>query len=405
MTEAVIIVGGPQKDVAKPLFPVAGFPIVHHLVEACCLKVPCLKSVNVIGSFGTKDDLAKYIDGLGREFSIPIRYLCEYTALGTAGGLYHFRDRLTYGDPDVIFFTNGDICGDLAIEQLFDVYRTTGNDNVILTTEVSEEESLQYGCVVIDEKDGLTVKHYVEKPMSFISTVISCGVYVFNRRKLLAVLAEALKNKLASTDFETNDPIDSMEMEKDVLPILVAKGQLKAFQSQKYWGAIKMPSSILIANHHYLQMYENTSKSKLLASPDGFHIIGSVLIDPSAKVHETAVLGPNVCIGKNVVIESGVRVRQAIILDNCVLKQKNSCVLNSILSFNVCVGKWARVEGLLSPSNSISEGEDRLGYRLASQSINVLGSGVRVLDELIVRNVIALPHKELTKSCKDQVVL
>ena len=44
MLKAVILVGGPQKgtrfrplsfDVPKPLFPVAGYPIIHHHIEAC----------------------------------------------------------------------------------------------------------------------------------------------------------------------------------------------------------------------------------------------------------------------------------------------------------------------------------------------------------------------------------
>lgn len=44
MLKAVILVGGPQKgtrfrplsfDLPKPLFPVAGYPLLQHLIEAC----------------------------------------------------------------------------------------------------------------------------------------------------------------------------------------------------------------------------------------------------------------------------------------------------------------------------------------------------------------------------------
>lgn len=34
----------------------------------------------------------------------------EYTSLGTAGGLYHFRDAILKGNPDEIFVLNADIC-------------------------------------------------------------------------------------------------------------------------------------------------------------------------------------------------------------------------------------------------------------------------------------------------------
>lgn len=45
MFKSVILIGGPQKgtrfrplsfDMPKPLFPVAGFPVLQHLIEACC---------------------------------------------------------------------------------------------------------------------------------------------------------------------------------------------------------------------------------------------------------------------------------------------------------------------------------------------------------------------------------
>lgn len=44
MLKAVILIGGPQKgtrfrplsfDLPKPLFPVAGYPMLQHLIEAC----------------------------------------------------------------------------------------------------------------------------------------------------------------------------------------------------------------------------------------------------------------------------------------------------------------------------------------------------------------------------------
>ena len=35
------------------------------------------------------------------------RYLREYTSLGTAGGLYHFRDAILKGSPSQIFVING----------------------------------------------------------------------------------------------------------------------------------------------------------------------------------------------------------------------------------------------------------------------------------------------------------
>ena len=44
------------------------------------------------------------------------RYLQEYTELGTAGGLYHYRDLLLRGKPDVILLMHGNICGDFPLQ-------------------------------------------------------------------------------------------------------------------------------------------------------------------------------------------------------------------------------------------------------------------------------------------------
>ena len=48
----------------------------------------------------------------------------------------------------------------------------------MMTTEATRQQSLNYGCVVVD-KETHTMRHYVEKPSSYISTLVNCGVYIF----------------------------------------------------------------------------------------------------------------------------------------------------------------------------------------------------------------------------------
>lgn len=58
-----------------------------------------------------------------------------------------------------------------------------------------------------------------------------------------------------------------------------------------------------------MNMYLNSIKeSDLLAK--GANITGNVFIHPSAKVHETAVLGPDTVIGENCVVEAGVKLNK-----------------------------------------------------------------------------------------------
>ena len=83
LLKAVILIAGPQKgtrfrplslDVPKPLFPVAGCPIVQHHIEAC-VKVPHLKEILILGFYPT-NEMAGFVGEMNRKFSsVNIRYL------------------------------------------------------------------------------------------------------------------------------------------------------------------------------------------------------------------------------------------------------------------------------------------------------------------------------------------
>ena len=38
---------------------------------------------------------------------------------------------------------------------------------------------MNYGCIV-EDKTSHSILHFVEKPRSYISTLINCGVYIFS---------------------------------------------------------------------------------------------------------------------------------------------------------------------------------------------------------------------------------
>jgi len=62
------------------------------------------------------------------------------------------------------------------------VYGAGGDQKAVLTlmaTEATRQQSLIYGCIV-ENKDKHTLEHYVEKPSTYISTLVNCGVYIFS---------------------------------------------------------------------------------------------------------------------------------------------------------------------------------------------------------------------------------
>lgn len=186
MLKAVILIGGPLKgtrfrplslDVLKPLFPIAGLPMIQHHIEAC-VRMEEVREVLIIGFYPTAQ-MESFVDQMQSEYKINIRYLQEFTPLGTAGGMYHFRDQIGLGNPEAFFVMNGDICADFPLRPLYEFHKKQGTEALItiMSTEATRQQSLHYGCLVLNKSNGV-VDHYVEKPSSYVSTFINCGVYV-----------------------------------------------------------------------------------------------------------------------------------------------------------------------------------------------------------------------------------
>lgn len=108
-------------DIPKPLFPIGGMPIIEHHILACS-QMPNLHEVLIIGSY-QHSELKSFLDEVqGKYSSVNIRYLQEFVELGTAGGIYHFRDQIRAGNPECFFVLNGDVCADFPLPQLYEFH-------------------------------------------------------------------------------------------------------------------------------------------------------------------------------------------------------------------------------------------------------------------------------------------
>lgn len=107
-------------DIPKPLFPIGGLPIIEHHIHACS-QIPSLEEVLIIGSY-QHTELKAFLDEVQSKYRVKIRYLQEFVELGTAGGLYHFRDQIRAGNPECFFVLNGDVCADFPLRQLYDFH-------------------------------------------------------------------------------------------------------------------------------------------------------------------------------------------------------------------------------------------------------------------------------------------
>lgn len=406
---AVIMVGGPTKgtrfrplslNTPKPLFPLAGMPMIHHPISAC-RRIPNLAQIYLIG-FYEEREFALYVSSISNELRIPVRYLREDRPHGSAGGLYSFRDYITEDSPSHIVLLNCDVCCSFPLPQMLEAHKSYGGIGTMLVIKVSAESANQFGELVADPTTK-ELLHYTEKPETFVSDLINCGVYIFTPAIFTAIEDSFMQRKDRANLQRINSfealhsatkalPADYVRLDQDILSPLAGKKQLYTYETLDFWEQIKTPGMSLKCSALYLAQFRHTSPD-LLAGGGGTRsatITGDVYIHPSAKVHPSAKIGPNVSISANARIGAGVRLISCIILDDVEIKE-NAVVIHSIVGWKSSIGKWSRVQG---------EGD----YN-AKLGITILGEAVAVEDEVVVINSIVLPNKTLNVSVQEEIIL
>lgn len=401
--KAAVLVGGAQKgtrfrplslQLPKPLFPIAGVPLIEHHIEQLS-KLDNLTEIFLIG-FYPSDQFDEFIKRCEVQYAIRIRYLEEPEAMGTAGGLYHFRSIISEGRPSAVFVLNADVCGDLPVSEMVSELSDKADAQcLILTTEATRDQSVNFGSVVIDSSGK--VLHYVDKPTTFVSQHISCGVYLLRNGMINEIGSRRKCPESQQIWFET-----------DIFPYMASESLLYALHTTRWWSQTKTAAAVLYANRHYLRLYRSSDSPRLCRNRA--QIIGDVFIDPSAEVDPTAKIGPNVSIGAKARICAGVRVRESIILGEAVINE-HACILHSVIGWRSVVGAWARVEGTpISPNPNIpfAKLDNKPLFNVDGRlnpSLTILGSDVHVPPETVILNSIVLPYKELSSSYKNQIIL
>jgi mannose-1-phosphate guanylyltransferase len=370
--------------------------------------VPDIKEVFLVGYF--EEDTFKPLlkQCASTHPSLTVKYLREYEALGTAGGLYHFRDAILKGSPARLFVLNADVCCSFPLGQMLKLFEEKNAEAIILGTRVAEDAATNFGCIVSDQNTK-QVLHYVEKPESKISNLINCGVYLFDTECIFPAIAKAYKrrqdrprlmsypsaaNMEASfyQDDDENGTNQVIRLEQDILPDLADTRQFFVLETKDFWRQIKTAGSAVPANALYLTKAFQ-AQSEELTKPSAT-ILPPVFIHPTAQVDSTAKLGPNVSIGPRANIGPGVRIKESIVLEDSEIKH-DACVLYSIVGWGSKVGAWARVEGTPTPVTSHSTSIVKNGVKV--QSITILGQECTVGDEIKVQNCVCLPFKELKR--------
>jgi mannose-1-phosphate guanylyltransferase len=306
--KAVVLVGGEGTrlrpltyHVPKPLLPVGTSTILEqvlaHLAEHGV--------TDAVLSLGYKPEpfLRAFPDNVAS--GVRLTYATEPEPLDTAGAIA-FAARHAGWQDETLVVVNGDIITDSDVTALLEMHQRSKAMASILLTPV--EDPSRYGVVPTDA-DGRVIA-FIEKPPrdEAPTNMINAGTYVLEPEVLAMV-----------------EPGRRVSIEREVFPAVVAKGACYAMPDPGYWVDAGTPATLLQVN---------------------CDLVNGVRTDVS---HETTVLASstsvlpadldaeNVVIGDDVVIGSGVVLRDCLIMDGAVLGD-HVHVSNSIVAGRVGEG-------------------------------------------------------------------
>jgi NDP-sugar pyrophosphorylase family protein len=158
----------------KPLLPVAGKPMLEHIIERARLEgfQHFVLAVHYLGNM-----IEDYF-GDGSRWQVQIEYVREDFPLGTAGALQLLRPR-----PDAPFLvSNGDVLTDIRYADLLEFHCRHG----AAATMAVRLHEWQHPFGVVYTK-GVDITGFEEKPVT--RSHINAGVYVLDPRALDALPA------------------------------------------------------------------------------------------------------------------------------------------------------------------------------------------------------------------------
>lgn len=160
----------------KPLLPVAGKPMLEHIIERAKLEGfnQFALAIHYLGH------MIEAHFGNGERLGVQIDYLREQSPLGTAGALGLLNPR-----PDVPFVvTNGDVITDIRYGELLD-FHIRHAATATMAVRVHEWQH-PFGVV---QTQGVEIVGFEEKPVA--RTHINAGVYALDPAALGVLTADA----------------------------------------------------------------------------------------------------------------------------------------------------------------------------------------------------------------------
>ena len=297
----------------KPVVPIVDRPLLLHQLDL-------LASAGVrelVFSVAYRPERVQAIFGDGTALGRRIHYAVEETPLGTGGAVKNAEPCL----DDLTIVLNGDVLTDVDLAQVVRSHKASGAKATIVLTPVANPAA--FGLVETDQEGR--VLRFLEKPRpeEITTNTINAGIYVLDT-KTLGIIP---KNEVHS-------------IERGFFPALLARGDLvRGHLHSGYWIDIGTPAQYLSAHRDILRGRFRVQ----LGAPE----VGGGFLDPSANVHEGAILRPPFFVGPACEVAPGASIGPDTVLVSSVEVGRGARIEDSVLWAGTIVGEDAEISGAL----------------------------------------------------------
>ena len=321
-------------NMPKPLVPVAGRPIMEHIL----LHLRRHQLRDVVATVQYLGASIRNYFGDGSDQGVALTYSVEDSPLGTAGSVMLARQQLN----ETFVVISGDSLTDIDLGAAARFHREHKAIATIVLKPVPNP--LEYGVVVVDE--GGAVQRFIEKPSwgEVISDLANTGIYILDP---------------AVFDFFRQGEVT--DWSGDVFPKLLREGEnVFGWVADGYWEDVGSHNAYVKANFDCLegrvkvQLPGDRVGESTWIHPDAevapsARIDGPALIGAGAKVRAGAWVNGPAVIGAYSTIDSGVKVSNSIIWDHSYVglnsRLRGAVVCRSVTVKNGCLLEEGSVVG------------------------------------------------------------
>ena len=339
--KAVVMAGGEgsrlrplTSNMPKPLVPVAGRPIMEHIL----LHLRRHQLRDVVATVQYLGASIRNYFGDGSEQGVALTYSVEDSPLGTAGSVILARQQLN----ETFVVISGDSLTDIDLGAAARFHRERKAIATIVLKPVPNP--LEYGVVVVDE--GGAVQRFIEKPSwgEVISDLANTGIYILDP---------------AVFDFFRAGEVT--DWSGDVFPKLLKEGEnVFGWIADGYWEDVGSHAAYVKANFDCLEGKvkvtipgERVGQSTWIHSDadvfEGGRVDGPAFIGAGAKVRSGAWVNGPAVIGAYSTVDSGVKISNSIVWDHSYIglnsRLRGAVVCRSVTIKNGCLLEEGSVIG------------------------------------------------------------